>query len=132
MTHDLRSSAIGAMFAFAAALAAAQTAPATNTTRAEVKAEAARARAAGELPRGEAPIKDPNFKPGKTREQRKAETRDAVAKGEVGSRGSAGVHDAPAATKTSQTSRADVKQEARAATKAGQNRGGEASPGQTR
>ena len=132
MNHPLVYGAVGAMFALTSAMAAAQNTPGAAPRRTEVKAEPARARPAVAIQRGEVAPKNPNFTPGKTRKQRKAETRGAIARDEVTVEANANSHATTPLSKTSQVSRAEVKQEARTATKADRSRGGEIGPGQMR
>ena len=122
--------AIAASMIFATSLVHGQTvAPA----RAEVRAEAIKARQAGDIPSGEQGSKEAPFKPAQTRAERKAKTLDAVAKGEVSSRGDATAPEKELkVAKSSGKSRAEVKAEARAANKAGTTRVGESFPDKTK
>lgn len=117
---------------FIAPLASAQSAAAP--TRAEVKAEARTASKAGEIPNGEQGPKEAPFKAGQTRAERKAKTKEAIAKGEMTPRGEAAPPEAQAklAKADSNTPRAVVKAETRAANKAGALRAGESYPEKSR
>jgi hypothetical protein len=113
--------------ALTAAVVVAQTdntnpaATSSATTRAAVKTEAARARQAGEIATGESEPQRKGVKSTKTREQVRAEAREANAKGQtVAPRGEA-VQEAPRPT-ASGKSRAEVRQEARDAVTRGQPR----------
>lgn len=102
-------------------------------TRAEVKAEAVRAAKAGEIASGEQGPKVAPFKPGQTRAERKAGTRDAVARREVAAGGEAAPPEAQArVAKGSGRPRTEVKAETRAANRAGALRIGESYPEKTR
>jgi Domain of unknown function (DUF4148) len=127
---DRTSFILAALLALAASIATAQTA---SPSRAEVKAETQRARKAGEIVSGEQSGKEAPFVAGQTRAERKAATREAIAKGEMSTRGEASPPEAqPKVAKGSGKARAEVKAEARAANKAGGTRTGESYPEKSR
>jgi hypothetical protein len=105
----------------------------TDKGRAVAKAGGKQAPQTGEIRIGEKGPEEAPFVSTLTRAERKAKTREAIAKGEIVLRGEAEPPGIPAKiNKNSGRTRAEVKAEARAANKAGATRAGEAYPGKIR
>jgi hypothetical protein len=118
-THSLVSAAVLAM------ICATSSVHAQGESREQVKAEATAANKAGALPHGETPNQQPALKTTKTRAQRKAETKAAIATGDAAHAGEANPADGKTKAAGESRKRADVKAETAKAVKAGQVPSGE-------
>ena len=98
---------------------------AQGESRDKVKAETKAAMKAGTTPQGEGPAQEPPLKTGKTRADRKAETKSAQARGEMVRGGEASPSEGKASTQGVARKRSDVKAETAQAVKAGKIPSGE-------